>query len=71
MTGEWRHEDTAHQRLMAAAPEMLDALKAFARAFGAEVDNDIEMSGSDTVELVCEVWPIIKRAIQKAEGRVA
>jgi hypothetical protein len=56
---------------MAAAPEMLDALKAFARAFGAEVDNDIEMSGSDTVELVCEVWPIIKRAIQKAEGRVA
>jgi len=63
--------DEADARLFAAAPELLDALKVFARAFGKEVDNDIEMNGSDTVERVCFVWPIIKRAINKAEGRNA
>jgi len=66
----WNEVD-ANAKLIAAAPELLDALKVFAREFGKEVDNDIEMNGSDTVERVCFVWPIIKRAINKAEGRNA
>lgn len=54
-------------KIKTAAPEMLHALKVFARVFGEMIDNDIEMNGSDTVESVCEIWPIIKRAIRKAE----
>ncbi len=54
--------------LMRAAPDMLTALRAFANAFGADAGSDKEMNGSDTIELVCELWPMIERAIAKAEG---
>lgn len=51
------------------APNMLAALKAFAEAFSEDIESDEEMRGSDTVDAVCRLWPMIKREIELAECR--
>ena len=53
----------------AAAPDMLAALKAFADEFEQQLDFDEEMPGTDTVDAVCRLWPAIRAAIAKAEGK--
>lgn len=57
----------ANAALIAAAPELLEALKALVQGLP-EMETDESMSGGDVVEYLSAAWPNIKAAICKAEG---
>lgn len=58
--------DGADARLIAAAPELLEALKDLVSQLP-EMDADQPLPGADAVDVLCFVWPKIKAAIAKAE----
>lgn len=59
----WDEDDEANARLIAAAPELLEALKNLLESYGAYVDID-EVTNADIVEPVREA----RAAIAKAKG---
>ena len=55
----------ANARLIAAAPELLDAAKLSVLMFKRQAHADIEQHGDDEHE----AWSALEKAIDKAEGR--
>jgi hypothetical protein len=58
----------ADANLIAAAPDMLAALKAFEAEFADVITTDSALPGTDAVDAVCYLWPTIKAALAKARG---
>jgi hypothetical protein len=59
----------ANARLIAAAPELLATLEAFAEEFPQLANDDEPINGADAVDALCRLWPQINAAIAKAKGR--
>lgn len=56
--------------LTARERTMLAAIEAFEDAFAVTIENDDEdMGGADTVDLVCSMWPMFQAALEAVRGR--
>ena len=67
---ELRAEDEANARLIAAAPELKDALADLVFDLAAiGFDSEDSVSGADAVEVICQHWKTLKAAIAQATGK--
>lgn len=48
---------------------ILPALESFEDLFAARIENEEEMPGADTVEMVSECWPKVKAALEALRGK--
>lgn len=62
-----RAEVEANAALIAASPDMLDALDRLTEAFP-ELGTDAPLNGADAVDRLAELWPVIQAARARARG---